>query len=69
MRVVVVEEIGQTARLGSIGHNGWSGAAGSWYRVDPRERLVGIVMIQARRDPIGSEMAADFETLAYQALK
>ena len=63
MRVVVVEEIGQTARLGSIGRNGWSGAAGSWVRVDSQERLDGILLIQAMRDPIVSEMAADFETL------
>ena len=55
MGVAVVEDVGQTARLGSVGRNGWSGAAGTWYWVDPRERLVGILMIQAMRDSIGSE--------------
>jgi CubicO group peptidase (beta-lactamase class C family) len=55
--------------LGSIGKNGWGGAAGTWYWVDPKEDLVAILMIQ--RMSFGSAPIAisrDFETAVYQAI-
>jgi CubicO group peptidase (beta-lactamase class C family) len=30
-----------------MGANGWSGAAGTTFWVDPKEQLVGIYMVQA----------------------
>ena len=36
----------QTAVLNSDGNYGWSGAAATNFWVDPRERLVGIIMTQ-----------------------
>jgi CubicO group peptidase (beta-lactamase class C family) len=55
--------------LGSLGKNGWGGAAGTWYWVDPEEDLVAVLMIQ--RMAFGSEPIAisrDFETAVYQAI-
>jgi CubicO group peptidase (beta-lactamase class C family) len=55
--------------LGSLGKNGWGGAAGTWYWVDPEEELVAVLMIQ--RMALGSAPIAisrDFETAVYQAI-
>jgi len=55
--------------LGSVGKNGWGGAAGTWYWVDPEEELVGVLMIQ-RMSFGGAPIAIsrDFETAVYQAI-
>jgi CubicO group peptidase (beta-lactamase class C family) len=55
--------------LGSLGKNGWGGAAGTWYWVDPEEDLVGVLMIQ-RMSFGGAPIAIsrDFETAVYQAI-
>jgi CubicO group peptidase (beta-lactamase class C family) len=50
----------------SIGSFGWGGAYGSAYWVDPRERLVGVFMIQQL--PNSSDVGGKFPTLVYQAL-
>jgi CubicO group peptidase (beta-lactamase class C family) len=55
--------------LGSVGKNGWGGAAGTWYWVDPKEDLVAVLMIQRMSfggPPIA--ISRDFETAVYQAL-
>ena len=44
---------------------GWSGIYGTVFWVDPKERLVAIMMVQ--RYP-GSTVAAAFQPLVYQAL-
>ena len=44
---------------------GWSGIYGTTFWVDPKERLVAIMMVQ--RYP-GSPVAAAFQPLVYQAL-
>ena len=54
-----------TQTLGSNGIYGWSGIYGTNFWVDPKERLVAIVMVQ--RYP-GSQVAAAFQPLVYQAL-
>jgi CubicO group peptidase (beta-lactamase class C family) len=52
----------------SPGRFGWDGGFGtSWY-ADPREDLVGILMIQRPFDPVVLGIHADFWTLAYQAI-
>jgi len=52
--------------LASVGSWAWGGAYGSMYRVDPKERLVMLFMIQ--QFPFGIEARERFPTLVYQAL-
>jgi CubicO group peptidase (beta-lactamase class C family) len=67
--VMVQTEVAGYRGLGSPGKNGWGGAAGTWYWVDPKEDLVAVLMIQ--RMSFGSAPIAisrDFETAVYQAI-
>jgi CubicO group peptidase (beta-lactamase class C family) len=50
----------------SVGSFSWGGAYGSIYWVDPKERLVGVLMIQLI--PNGVDVNMKFPTLVYQAL-
>jgi len=61
----VVTDVAATQTLGSNGSFGWSGIYGTNFWVDPKERMVAIVMVQ--RYP-GSPVAAAFPPLVYQAL-
>lgn len=64
--VSVVENVGATKAPGSVGRNGWGGAAGTLYFVDFEEDLAAVLMIQLLYSsvPIGQ----DFQTLVYQAI-
>ena len=53
--------------LDSAGAFGWGGAYGSVYRVDPKSRLVLVLMIQML--PNASDIGTRFPTLVYQALQ
>jgi CubicO group peptidase (beta-lactamase class C family) len=61
----VVTDLAATAALGSNGRYGWIGIYGTEFWVDPKERLIAIVL--AQRYP-GSRVAAAFQPLVYQAL-
>jgi len=61
----VVTDLGATQSLGSTGMYGWLGIYGTIFWVDPKERLVSIMMVQ--RFP-GSTVAASFLPLVYQAI-
>ena len=52
--------------MASVGTFEWGGAYGSNYKVDPKERLVMVFMINQL--PNRSDVAAKFPTLVYQAL-
>ncbi len=52
--------------MSSQGAYGWGGAYGSNYRVDPKEKLVVVFMVQ--QIPNRTDLAAKFPTLVYQAL-
>ena len=52
--------------LASVGAWGWGGAYGSMYKVDPKEHLVMVFMIQQL--PNSADVASRFPTLVYQAL-
>lgn len=54
------------AGMESVGSFGWAGAYGSFYRVDPKERLVTVVMLQ--QIPNRSDVRDRFGNLVYQAL-
>jgi CubicO group peptidase (beta-lactamase class C family) len=60
-----VERFGASA-LTSEGTFSWGGAYGSNYRVDPKEKLVVVFMIQ--QIPNRSDVPGKFPTLVYQAL-
>jgi CubicO group peptidase (beta-lactamase class C family) len=54
------------AGMQSVGSFGWGGAYGSFYRVDPQERLTMVVMVQ--QIPNRSDIRERFPNLVYQAL-
>lgn len=61
----IVTNLAATQALGSEGLYGWSGIYGTTFWVDPKEKLVAIMMVQ--RYP-GTPVAAAFQTLTYQAI-
>jgi CubicO group peptidase (beta-lactamase class C family) len=61
----VVVNAAETQTLGSAGMYGWGGIYGTTFWVDPKERLVAVMMVQ--RYP-NSPVAAAFQPLVYQAL-
>jgi CubicO group peptidase (beta-lactamase class C family) len=52
--------------MDSVGAFGWGGAYGSNYRVDPKARMVSVLMIQMLPNTTG--IADRFNALVYQAL-
>jgi CubicO group peptidase (beta-lactamase class C family) len=61
----MLTDLAAAQTLGSVGQFGWSGIYGTVFWVDPKEKLVAIMMVQ--RYP-GSPVAAAFQPLVYQAL-
>jgi CubicO group peptidase (beta-lactamase class C family) len=52
-----------------LGRFGWDGAFGTSWFVDPREQLVGVLMIQRRPDVLDiPSVTRDFWTSAYQLI-
>nr|QRD81052.1 lipolytic protein [uncultured bacterium] len=66
--VRVVNNPAQAGNLTSTGTFGWSGAAGTHFFVDREEDLVAVFMIQRMGGADGAGLAAQFETLVYQAI-
>jgi len=68
----VVLDVARRGQPGSVGQFGWSGAASTSYTIDPRERLVAIVMLQhLPRSDIDNDLpriSRPFYNLVYQAL-
>ena len=57
----------EVGRYGSAGMYGWAGAYGTNFWIDPKEELVGVLMLQLM--PRGDlDLAGKFRTLVYQAL-
>ena len=65
LSVRVVTDHAARGTLLSDGTYGWSGAQGTHFFVDPKEELVGVLMIQT---PNVAEIRADFENLVAQAV-
>jgi CubicO group peptidase (beta-lactamase class C family) len=61
-----LDRAGANGRVESAGTFGWGGAYGTTYQVDPKERLVLLLMLQQL--PNRSNLAAQFPMLVYQAL-
>lgn len=63
----VVKDIGVTGQAGSAGAYGWGGAFCTYFQVDPKEELIGIVMTQVRPyDHLN--IRQEFMALANQAI-
>jgi CubicO group peptidase (beta-lactamase class C family) len=65
LSVRVVTDHAARGTLLSDGTYGWSGAQGTHFFVDPKEQLVGVLMIQT---PNVTEIRSDFENLVAQAI-
>ncbi len=61
----VLTDLATSQATGSVGNFGWSGIYGTTFWVDPKERLVAVMLVQ--RYP-GSTVAGAFQPLVYQAL-
>jgi len=53
--------------LGSAGAFGWSGAATTWFTIDPAEKLVAVLMTQ--QFPYDDRLLAEMQTLVYQTIQ
>ena len=62
----IVERLGADDTLFSVGAFGWGGAYGSQYRVDPKQGVVLVFMLNQL--PNRSDVAGKFPVLVYQAL-
>ena len=62
--VRVRRSTGENGWMGSVGDFGWAGALGTYFWVDPKEQLVGIVMIQTRN----TRLRMEYPNLVYQAI-
>ena len=63
----VITDLGQSQRPASVGSYSWGGIWGTSFWVDPKERLVGVMMIQ-RYPTTGVPIADVFQAMAYQAI-
>jgi CubicO group peptidase (beta-lactamase class C family) len=67
----VVLDPAKRGLLGSVGQFGWSGAAATWFTIDPKEDLIAILMMQhlPRGEPKDPPRPfRPFNNLVYQAL-
>jgi CubicO group peptidase (beta-lactamase class C family) len=55
---------GENGWMGSVGDYGWAGALGTYFWIDPKEQLIGIVMIQTRN----TRLRMEYPNLVYQAV-
>ena len=68
----VVLDPARRGQLGSVGQFGWSGAAATWFMIDPQEQLIAILMMQhlprgLPHDP--PRLGRPFNNLVYQAIE
>jgi CubicO group peptidase (beta-lactamase class C family) len=64
----VLLDVARRARLGSAGTFGWAGGMSTEFAVDPRERMVLLLMVQHLPSATGPAGGTDFHNLVYQAL-
>ena len=63
----VTTDLAATQITGSEGSYGWGGAAGTYFRIDPKEDLICLLMIQLM--PYNHLKAREkFHTMVYQAI-
>ncbi len=67
----VVLDVARRGRPGSVGQFGWAGAAATYYTIDPKEKLVAILMLQHLPQNLPSDPpkpSVKFYNLVYQAI-
>jgi len=67
----VVIDVARRGQLGSLGQFGWSGSASTTYTIDPKEKLVAILLLQhLPREGVRDlpRISRNFYTLVYQGL-
>jgi CubicO group peptidase (beta-lactamase class C family) len=64
----VLTDLGKSAHLGSPGSYGWSGAFGTYFWIDPKEEMIGILMIQMGGGFDNLPIRFKTQTLAMQAI-
>jgi CubicO group peptidase (beta-lactamase class C family) len=63
----VRQNLGESLTLGSVGEYGWGGAYGTYFWVDPKEQMIGILMIQLM--PYAHvNLRPEFQTAVTQAI-
>ena len=58
-------------RLGSVGQFGWSGAASTYFSIDPKQKMISILLLQHLPNGAANDLpriATPFYNLVYQAL-
>ena len=63
----VRSHVGESAISGSVGEYGWGGAYGTYFWVDPKEQMIGILMVQVR-PYTHLNIRQDFQVLANAAI-
>jgi CubicO group peptidase (beta-lactamase class C family) len=63
----VMQDVALSGMMGSVGLHGWGGWAKTHFWVDPKERIIGILMLQHIHTGT-HQTTIDFRTLVYQAL-
>jgi len=63
----VLTDVGASATLGSVGSYGWGGAYGTYFFIDPKEEMFGVLMIQVNSNS-HLNIRADSVSLAEQAI-
>jgi CubicO group peptidase (beta-lactamase class C family) len=63
----VLTDLGKSATLGSLGSYGWGGAYGTYFFIDPKEEMFGVLMIQTSSHS-HLNIRVDSQTLAEQAI-
>jgi CubicO group peptidase (beta-lactamase class C family) len=65
--VSVTRDLAKYQNLGSVGNYGWGGAANTNFWIDPKENLIGILMLQYMPSDT-YPVVTDYRNLVYQAL-
>ncbi len=63
----VVDDLGEYGEIGSIGSYGWGSAYYPIYWIDPKEKMIALIMTQLR--PAGDlPLSSRFQTMVYQSI-
>ena len=62
----VLEDLGKSELPGSVGEYNWAGAANTYFFVDPKEKLIAVLVTQLF--PPGQPLREDLKAVVYQAL-
>ena len=69
--VIIYLDPARKGRLGSVGQFGWSGAASTYFSIDPKERMISILLLQHLPNGKANDLpriSTPFYNLVYQAL-